>query len=577
LNELKEYAAEVDVDFVRKSVRAIGKCAVKLNDAAERCINTLLDLIKTKVNYVVQESIIVIKDIFRKYPNRYESLIPTLCENLEELDESEAKASMIWIVGEYAEKIQNAAELLTSFLETFEEDTPLVQLQLLTAIVKLFLKKPNSAKDLVQQVLQLATTKSDNADLRDRGFVYWRLLSTDPNTTKAVVLAEKPPITIDTTDGYTGSLLDELIDSIGTLASVYHKPASAFLAQGKLAPAVIDTTPRNISEITEDMVQKGEDDNDESVLGGGSNPQANQSSGNSNDLLGLDEDEVRPNIGGASSGLGGGGGNLLDLLEDNPAPKQANALFGGFQDLLGGLGGGLGGGPTVLPKQVWLAAQQGQGFEIQGTFSRKNGITSMEMTFMNSSGAPLTDFAIQFNKNSFGLAPASPLKVNSPLLPGQRADTVLPLNFSGQKMKMSPLNALQVAIKNNVQVFYFQCLIPLYVLFTEDGRLDVTEYTQLWQTTQGEQVVTVTGLSGYSSVDVFKNKFNANNMVVLTQRKVNNMDSFLVSTKVLSQFVVLLEIVIHPSLQSVRAVVKSQTVDILPVCQHGLELLLKAQ
>jgi len=46
------------------------------------------------------------------------------------------------------------------------------------------LKRPSDAQDLVQQVLQLATTKSDNADLRDRGYVYWRLLSSDPNVTK---------------------------------------------------------------------------------------------------------------------------------------------------------------------------------------------------------------------------------------------------------------------------------------------------------------------------------------------------------------------------------------------------------
>jgi AP-1 complex subunit beta-1 len=70
LLELKEYATEVDVDFVRRSVRAIGRCAIKLDSAAERCITVLLDLIQTKVNYVVQEAIVVIKDIFRKYPNR---------------------------------------------------------------------------------------------------------------------------------------------------------------------------------------------------------------------------------------------------------------------------------------------------------------------------------------------------------------------------------------------------------------------------------------------------------------------------------------------------------------------------
>ena len=36
LAELKEYAQEVDVEFVRKAVRAIGRCAVKLENAAQR-------------------------------------------------------------------------------------------------------------------------------------------------------------------------------------------------------------------------------------------------------------------------------------------------------------------------------------------------------------------------------------------------------------------------------------------------------------------------------------------------------------------------------------------------------------
>lgn len=42
-------------------VRAIGRCAVTIESAAEKCVNVLLELIATKVNYVVQEAIIVIK------------------------------------------------------------------------------------------------------------------------------------------------------------------------------------------------------------------------------------------------------------------------------------------------------------------------------------------------------------------------------------------------------------------------------------------------------------------------------------------------------------------------------------
>ena len=64
----------MDVEFVRKSVRSIGRVAVKLERACERAMNVLLELIETKVNYVVQESCVVVKDIFRKYPSRYEQV-----------------------------------------------------------------------------------------------------------------------------------------------------------------------------------------------------------------------------------------------------------------------------------------------------------------------------------------------------------------------------------------------------------------------------------------------------------------------------------------------------------------------
>lgn len=80
-----------------------------------------------------------------------------MCENLDSLDEPEARASMIWIIGEYAERIDNADELLHSFLDGFQDENSLVQLQLLTAIVKLFLKKPTETQDLVQNVLTLTT------------------------------------------------------------------------------------------------------------------------------------------------------------------------------------------------------------------------------------------------------------------------------------------------------------------------------------------------------------------------------------------------------------------------------------
>ena len=115
-------ASEVDIDFVRKAVRSIGRLAIKVQEAADSCIQALLDLMDTKVSYVVQEAVIVIKDVFRRYPGKYEGIIPKLCEHLDQLDEPESKAAVIWIIGQFANRIDNADELMDDLTYTFLEE-----------------------------------------------------------------------------------------------------------------------------------------------------------------------------------------------------------------------------------------------------------------------------------------------------------------------------------------------------------------------------------------------------------------------------------------------------------------------
>jgi AP-1 complex subunit beta-1 len=42
---------------------------------------------------------------------------------------------------------------------------------------------------MIQLVLSAATTETDNPDLRDRAYVYWRLLSTDPEVGTRILIA----------------------------------------------------------------------------------------------------------------------------------------------------------------------------------------------------------------------------------------------------------------------------------------------------------------------------------------------------------------------------------------------------
>ncbi|KAJ0274198.1 hypothetical protein Brms1b_012465 [Colletotrichum noveboracense] len=223
LTELREYATEIDVHFVRKAVRAIGKLAIKIEPAARQCINLLLELVATKVTYIVQEATVVIRNIFRKYPNQYESIIGTLCEHLDSLDEPEAKAAMVWVIGQYADRIENSDALLEDFLYSFAEEPVEVQLALLTATVKLFIQRPTKGAELVPKVLKWATEETDNPDLRDRAYMYWRLLSTDINAAKKIVMGEKPAITAES-ERLDPATLEEMCLNVGTLATVYLKP-----------------------------------------------------------------------------------------------------------------------------------------------------------------------------------------------------------------------------------------------------------------------------------------------------------------------------------------------------------------
>ncbi|KAK4068379.1 uncharacterized protein Triagg1_7318 [Trichoderma aggressivum f. europaeum] len=343
LSELKEYALEVDMDFVRRAIKAIGQVAIKIEDASAKCVQALEDLLATKVNYVVQEVVVVIKDILRKYPG-YEGVIPSLCDYIDELDEANARGSLIWIVGEYAEKISNAEEILEGFVDTFSEEFTQTQLQILTAVVKLFLKKPSGAQSLVQKVLQEATTNNDNPDIRDRAYVYWRLLSGDLEVAKNIVLSHKPTISTTMTS-LPNALLEQLLSELSTLASVYHKPPEAFVGKGRFGADEIQR-----AAIQEQRQNAAENPIAASVAAAAANGSSSVSQNNIENLLDIDFDGAAPASQEQTSATGTpdrmaspATGGMADMMSMFDAPSASDAPTatpaGGMNDLMNGFEG----------------------------------------------------------------------------------------------------------------------------------------------------------------------------------------------------------------------------------------------
>ncbi|KAI3646353.1 hypothetical protein MP228_009281 [Amoeboaphelidium protococcarum] len=543
LSELKEYSSEVDVEFVRKAVRAIGRCAIKIESAADKCIQALVELIQTKVNYVVQESIVVIKDVFRKYPDQYESIIAVLCENLDSLDEPEAKSSMIWIIGHYADRIDNSDELLDSFLDSFLEEPAEVQLSMLTAVVKLFIKNPSGGKVLVPKVLKWATEEVDNPDVRDRGYIYWRLLSTDPIAAKSIVFPSNTTINAGA-DRFDQKLLDELLSQIDTLGSIYHRPARMLAPHLKFRQSTANNNNDNGSfNPPASRVSAGFDNTLQQ-----SQKVQQQHKMKSMNLLDIDEPEDSQDSQQSYQQQPQYNNHTQQQSQMIAPPVQQNGLSSQMSGL--GLGSrevldlGLVTDSFVPVKVQFLAAAQGKGLEIHGTFARRQKAMFMDLTIQNKALQPIGDIVLQFNKNSFAIVPAGGINIRNPLPPNSSAETTLALAISPTThfTLNDPINNLHVAIKASTGLFFFFTKIPMHILLVEDGLLVQADFLRNWKEHVTSATSSMVDQIQFPSVEALRNKLSANNIFTVAERVIDNKGMLYCSSKLVNDTVVLMEV-----------------------------------
>jgi AP-1 complex subunit beta-1 len=177
-------------------------------------------------------------------------------------------------------------------------------------------------------------------------------------------------------------------------------------------------------------------------------------------------------------------------------------------DLMGDMPSSGGAPQADLP--LLLGAEQGKGLEIRGLCARASGQAVYRLTLGNKTQQPMSGFAIQINKNFFGIQHGGFPSVSVPA--GGSTNVDVPLKLAGN-VSPEPSMQLQVAIKCSAGVVYFKDTLRMQAFFTEDGQMGQSDFLGQWKS-MGESHDAVTFPKGFdvSQVDALERTLSANNV-----------------------------------------------------------------
>ena len=318
VTELSEYVTDVDAAIARESVRAVGRVALDGDQSVEGIVDRLLQFVDHGADYVTAETLIAIKDIVRKHPRYANECISAITGmEAEIIAEPAARAALVWLYGEFGDAIPEAPYAIESLLLAFEEEeAEEVRLELLTAAMKLFFKRPPEVRAMLGAALAAGVVDA-NPDVRDRAMMYARVLRADPGAARRVVAGDKESVANFSDDqARLGEKhAERIFEEFNTLSVLYRKPSDLFVSDaGKGGAAGSGRSAASASPAENDfagaaagggalpgdsLIDLSEDDG--AAAGADSGPTATSSGAAIDDLLGGD---------GMGRGGGGGGGGL---------------------------------------------------------------------------------------------------------------------------------------------------------------------------------------------------------------------------------------------------------------------------
>ncbi len=243
LGEFNHNAMRDDKLLVAASVQAIGRVAGNLPKVTENCMSRLLAFLSNSSPVVVAESIVVIKKILQLSPGKYVEAIERLARLLDRVTEPRARASIVWVIGEFAEKAAlYAPDTLRKLAVSFASEVPEVKLQTLNLGLKIHFVMPTSTTEaLFRYVLELASFDL-NYDVRDKARLLQAVFSSTGYVgaeSRSLFLSSKPqPKFLDPSEGRHRF-------TVGSLSHILNSKLPHFLSLPEF-PLVVDEAARAI-------------------------------------------------------------------------------------------------------------------------------------------------------------------------------------------------------------------------------------------------------------------------------------------------------------------------------------------
>ena len=229
LSELEHFSGAPDPELVRESVRAIGRCAEGDVTTSSQCLQVLLGQISSLDENLVSEALTVIRHLIQQDPEAHQQTVVMLAKHLDTITGPEARASIIWLVGEFAGHNADtniAPDVLRILAKGFADESESAKQQILLLGAKVYLhhllnkdqsspkkdtpdnenpESPNNdangedtnqedAITILWRYILLLARYDTSYDLRDRARLYKSLLAIPTTTQLAslLLLAPKP-------------------------------------------------------------------------------------------------------------------------------------------------------------------------------------------------------------------------------------------------------------------------------------------------------------------------------------------------------------------------------------------------